>query len=58
MDSNKKQDCLDGIICDAEKCEYNDSRKCYASSIKVEHGNATTSSETECSTFKNNTSNQ
>lgn len=44
---------LDGITCDAEKCEYNENHACHATSIKVESGNACKACETECSTFKN-----
>lgn len=44
---------LDGITCDAEKCEYNVNHACHATSIKVESGNACKACETECSTFKN-----
>lgn len=43
---------LDGIICDAEKCEYNENRECHATSIKVESGQACEACQTECATFK------
>ncbi len=48
---------LDGIICDAEKCAYNENRECHASSIKVESCRACSPSQTECSTFKNRNDN-
>ena len=50
---NKNTHRLDGIICDAEKCAYNENHECHATSIQVESGNATKANQTECSTFKN-----
>ena len=51
MDKNTRR--LDGIVCDAEKCAYNENHECHATSIKVESGSASKASQTECSTFKN-----
>lgn len=51
MDKNTRR--LDGIVCDAEKCAYNENHECHAASIKVESGSASKASQTECSTFKN-----
>ena len=51
MDKNSRR--LDGIVCDAEKCAYNENHECHATSIKVESGSASKASQTECSTFKN-----
>lgn len=50
---NKNTHRLDGIVCDAEKCAYNENHECHATSIKVESGSASKASQTECSTFKN-----
>ncbi len=49
---NKNTHRLDGIVCDAEKCAYNENHECHASAIKVESGSASKASQTECSTFK------
>ena len=51
MDKNTRR--LDGIVCDAEKCAYNENHECHATSIKVESGSASKANQTECSTFKN-----
>lgn len=44
--------CISGIVCDAIKCTYNDSKKCTASHIVVGSSDASTSRETECNTFR------
>ena len=40
------------ILCDAENCKYNKSRKCSAKHIDVKHSKDTVHGETECATFE------
>ena len=40
------------IECDAQKCVFNNSSKCVATSVTVDGDSACTCRETKCSTFK------
>ena len=40
------------IVCQAEECKYNDSKKCHAGKISVMGSDACRVEETECATFK------
>ena len=41
-----------GICCHVSDCQYNDNKKCMAGHINVGPSSATTTSETDCETFK------
>ncbi len=41
-----------GISCQVTDCQYNDNKKCMAGHINVGPSSATTTSETDCETFK------
>lgn len=43
------------LSCSATNCVYNTSRECYAGGIRVDGRQATTTSNTNCSTFKDKT---
>ncbi len=41
-----------GICCHVTDCKYNDDKRCMAGHINVGPSSATTTSETDCETFK------
>ncbi len=48
-----KNEPLEGVKCLVNTCTYNkDGRECVANAILVEPKNATSSNQTDCSTFK------
>lgn len=49
----KKNDLIEGIVCDVKNCVYNDGDNCcMAGKIEVGPSYATSSSDTVCATFK------
>lgn len=50
--SAKEASPTSNIVCQAEECKYNESKKCHAGKISVMGSTACRMEETECATFK------
>lgn len=50
--SAKEASPISNIVCQAEECKYNESKKCHAGKISVMGSTACRMEETECATFK------